>query len=282
MVHRGTRDASLTISQFGRRAGLSQKALRLYDMSGLLSPAEVDPATGYRLYTVDQLERARLISLLRQLEMPLATIAEVLGGTDEQAAHLVARWWDGQEASHRAKLGTLRHLQAQLNREPAEVVAQHPVRLRDVGETKLATIRREVDQQGLVDAINGGQAEIREHLGRRGARFGHEGWVIYHGTVTPDSEAPIEVCVPFTGTVDPAGPIAIRIEPAHAEAYSTITRDDCYYPRIMLAYDAVHAWTLRTGTPTTGSPREVYIADWTEVAGDEPFAHIAQPIERKP
>src|SRR5262245_50183248 len=40
----------LTISEFGRRTGLSHKALRLYDVSGLLPPAQVDPANGYRLY----------------------------------------------------------------------------------------------------------------------------------------------------------------------------------------------------------------------------------------
>ena len=61
----------LTISEFGRRTGLSHKALRLYDVSGLLPPAQVDPANGYRLYDEEQLERARRISVMRQLDMPL-------------------------------------------------------------------------------------------------------------------------------------------------------------------------------------------------------------------
>lgn len=33
-----------------RASGLSLKALRLYDANGLLVPARVDPATGYRSY----------------------------------------------------------------------------------------------------------------------------------------------------------------------------------------------------------------------------------------
>jgi len=39
----------LTIGAFARASRLSPKALRLYDELGLLRPAEVDPASGYRL-----------------------------------------------------------------------------------------------------------------------------------------------------------------------------------------------------------------------------------------
>ncbi len=40
----------MTIGEFAREAGLTAKALRLYDEMGLIEPAEVDPATGYRYY----------------------------------------------------------------------------------------------------------------------------------------------------------------------------------------------------------------------------------------
>ena len=40
----------LTIGAFAKAARLSPKALRLYDELGLLPPARVDPATGYRYY----------------------------------------------------------------------------------------------------------------------------------------------------------------------------------------------------------------------------------------
>ncbi|WP_308211476.1 MerR family transcriptional regulator [Actinomadura rupiterrae] len=50
---------------------LSPKVLRLYDEFGLLTPARVDPGTGYWLYDPAQLERARLVAWLRRLGMPL-------------------------------------------------------------------------------------------------------------------------------------------------------------------------------------------------------------------
>ena len=56
------------------------KALRLYDAMGLLTPALVDDSSGYRFYTESQIERAKLIGLLRQLEMP--------GQPQSQLSHL--------------------------------------------------------------------------------------------------------------------------------------------------------------------------------------------------
>jgi DNA-binding transcriptional MerR regulator len=269
---------ALTIGEFGRRTGLSIKALRLYDVSGLLPPAGVDPASGYRRYTVDQIERARRISLLRRLDMPLAVVAEVLAGTDEQAVARLDRWWAGQEATMASRRGTVGWLRTQLA-HAGEPERSYDVSLRDVPGTKIATIRSEVDQQGLTDAMCASEGQIREYLVAAGARVTVENWVIFHGFVTPESEAVIEVCVPYTGTVEPAGPIAIRWEAAHTQAYATVVRDDCFYPRIMQAYEAVDAQVAAAGLIRAAPVREVYIAAWDAIAGTDPFVHVAQPVD---
>ena len=60
----------MSIGEFAGRSRLSPKALRLYDELGLLPPARVDESSGYRFYSADQLEQARLIAALRELQMP--------------------------------------------------------------------------------------------------------------------------------------------------------------------------------------------------------------------
>jgi DNA-binding transcriptional MerR regulator len=267
----------LTISEFGRRAGLSHKALRLYDVSGLLAPARVD-AKGYRLYSERQLERARRISVMRQLDMPLATITEVLAGTDDEGLIRLDRWWAAEQATNEARKATLEYLRDRLLRPASPGLPARAVLTREIPETKIATIRVDTDQQSLIGAIISSTMEIRAHLEQTGADLAGGSWVIYHGAVTPESEATVEICVPFTGLVDPAGPIAIRVEPAHTEAYCTITKDECAYPRIMLAYDLVADWVGRTGVPTTGAPREIYHPDFPSADGPDPAVDIAQPI----
>jgi DNA-binding transcriptional MerR regulator len=80
----------LAIGQFARRAGLTTKALRHYDRIGLLRPAAVDPATGYRRYEVGQVERARLIGRLRALELPLEEVRRLLELSDDRDAFRTA------------------------------------------------------------------------------------------------------------------------------------------------------------------------------------------------
>ena len=72
----------LTIGRFARLTGLSVGALRHYDELDLLRPARTDPCTSYRSYRRDQLETARTIVRLRDLEVPLETIREYLASDD--------------------------------------------------------------------------------------------------------------------------------------------------------------------------------------------------------
>jgi DNA-binding transcriptional MerR regulator len=67
----------LAIGDFSRMTHLSVKALRHYHDVGLLEPAEVDPASGYRFYEPSQVPIAQVIRRLRDLGMPLDDIKEV-------------------------------------------------------------------------------------------------------------------------------------------------------------------------------------------------------------
>ncbi|HEX6452279.1 MAG TPA: MerR family transcriptional regulator [Trebonia sp.] len=95
--------ALLSTGEFARASGLSRKALRLYDELGLLPPAQVDPATGYRFYNPAQLEQARLVAWLRRLGMPLATIRLVSTLPPAAAAKELAGYWEQAEAEAAAR-----------------------------------------------------------------------------------------------------------------------------------------------------------------------------------
>ncbi|MDX3097187.1 protein phosphatase 2C domain-containing protein [Streptomyces sp. ME19-03-3] len=93
----------LTIGSFSRASRLSPKALRLYDELGLLTPARVDPVTGYRLYAPDQLDQARLVAWLRRLRMPLARIQQVCTLEAGPAAEEIRAFWAQVEADTAAR-----------------------------------------------------------------------------------------------------------------------------------------------------------------------------------
>jgi DNA-binding transcriptional MerR regulator len=66
------------IGEVARRSGLSVSALRWYDENRVLVPAVVDPVTGYRWYTPDQIRNARVVARLRRVGLPVAAIRRVL------------------------------------------------------------------------------------------------------------------------------------------------------------------------------------------------------------
>jgi DNA-binding transcriptional MerR regulator len=104
----------MSIGHFARLSGLSPRALRLYDRLGLLSPAVIDFATGYRRYSPAQVATARRIAQLRALEMPLADIRRLLATPDlgEARAQLAGheRELERRIADYQRAVNNLRNL----------------------------------------------------------------------------------------------------------------------------------------------------------------------------
>ncbi|MBB5139944.1 DNA-binding transcriptional MerR regulator [Thermocatellispora tengchongensis] len=64
--------------------GVSERTLRHYDKIGLLAPAAIDRATGYRWYGVAELSRLERIRGLQRLGLPLRQIADLLDAPEAQ------------------------------------------------------------------------------------------------------------------------------------------------------------------------------------------------------
>ena len=108
-------DMLLTIGVFARRSRLSMKALRLYDRLGLLIPADVDPENGYRRYRESQLTTARLIVMLRRLDMPLTQVADIISAPGPEAAQRLAAYWDTLEKRVAGQRELAAHLRSKLS-----------------------------------------------------------------------------------------------------------------------------------------------------------------------
>ncbi|HET9171726.1 MAG TPA: MerR family transcriptional regulator [Actinospica sp.] len=139
--------ALLTIGAFSRTSRLSIKALRLYDESGLLPPAFIDPDSGYRYYTPGQLDRARLVAWLRRVGMPLTEIRAVcdLSESDRAAAVAAIRaYWARVEADTAARRELVGFLVEQLSgRDETMIHTNQPLRIRYAALSDQGTVRAE-------------------------------------------------------------------------------------------------------------------------------------------
>ena len=110
-------DELLTIGRFARLAGLSVGALRHYDELDLLRPARTDLFTSYRLYRRDQLETARTIVRMRDLEVPLETIRDLLATDDPAEQRRLLREHRTRIESRTFRLQRVLHILGQLSSE---------------------------------------------------------------------------------------------------------------------------------------------------------------------
>ncbi|MGW1372998.1 MerR family transcriptional regulator [Streptomyces sp. NPDC002446] len=67
-----------TIGDFARHGRVSVRMLRHYDATGLLRPAHVDSASGYRYYTAAQLTRLNRVIALKDLGFTLQQVQDIV------------------------------------------------------------------------------------------------------------------------------------------------------------------------------------------------------------
>jgi len=70
-------DDYLPIQEFAQISGVEASTLRYWDEMGLFSPIHRNPENNYRFYSLAQLFALHFITTLRDLEIPLKTIAEL-------------------------------------------------------------------------------------------------------------------------------------------------------------------------------------------------------------
>lgn len=144
----------LRIGEFSRRGRVSIKALRHYEAVGLLRPAHVDGATGYRSYEPRQLDALHRLMVLRALGLSLEHIRDLL--RDDPSPELMrqllaerraalARKLEAEQAQLAAIEARIRHIES---REPS-----YDVVVRDIPSAFVASLRRVVRDYGAVDSL---------------------------------------------------------------------------------------------------------------------------------
>jgi len=70
----------LKIGQIAAFFNVSVKAIRIYEKKGIIIPAKIDPDTGYRYYTADQVQTLAALLELKALGFSLSEIKSIISG----------------------------------------------------------------------------------------------------------------------------------------------------------------------------------------------------------
>lgn len=269
----------MTIGAFATRTRLSPKALRLYDRLGLVSPVRTDPASGYRLYSEDQVQGARLVAILRRLDMPLPVIADITARPPAEAAEAVGAYWAGIESVQASRRALVSYIQATLT--GAEMTS-YDIQTRSMPERKLLTISRHLHAAEADAFFDDAFARLRS------AGPGIDGiagcpFLIFYGEVSNDSDGPMELCRPVAdGVRADAAPastdLQLRVEAPHEEAFIRLAMNEMGWPAMLPAVDALQAWARQQRREPAGALRQVLIADQRGAGPDTAVCDLTMPL----
>ncbi|MGY1786926.1 MerR family transcriptional regulator [Geodermatophilus sp. SYSU D00698] len=239
----------LAIGEFSRLTHLSVRTLRRYHDAGLLEPATVDGATGYRYYSADQIPTAQVVHRLRELDVPLSDVQRILRSPDPGArAALVSehlRRLESELDRTRAAVASLRRL---LRPEPAPL----DVEVRAVPATTVAAVEDDVTHDQLLPWYAGATAELDavvvEPTGVPGGLYdnalfeagrGHA--LVYRPTARP----------PRSGRVHPVTLPAVEL---------AVTTHVGEHHDIDVTYGELGTWVVANALAVAGPVRETYLA----------------------
>lgn len=271
----------LTIGEFSRLGSVSARMLRHYDSVGLLRPAAVDPATGYRRYLATQLPDLYRIVALRASGLTLREIASLAAhGGEEARAVLQARATKLEREIAQAARG-LRVVRSQLAALDQSADLADDIVVRMLPILRVVAVRGPAPGFGprlMTPLLRPAFDELRSacassKIVKNGAPF-----VFYTGR--PDAgDLTFHAAFPVADNVDcVAAPAELLELPTVQEAACVARRGPAAtaYPR---AYSDLRHWMEATGYRHPGGRRNIFIQIGTARPEDE-LREINLPLER--
>jgi len=244
----------LKIGEFARLGQVSVQTLRYYADLGLLRPSEVDPWSGYRYYTLEQLPRLLQILALKDLGVSL-----------EQITHLLEREMSPEELRRilRIKQNELRdqvqdglerleRIEARLRlMEQGDRAPQYEVILKQVEPINIVSVRGKLptfwDAGPLWKAL-------MEHLEREQVMPCAPTFTLCYAL---EPEIDVEVCAPVPEGLIRVGDLSVQTLPGVETMACTVHHGS--FNGLNTAFTALVQWADCNGYYICGPDREIYL-----------------------
>lgn len=245
-----------SIGDFSRATHLSVKALRHYHDVGLLEPATVDPATGYRSYSVAQVPTAQVIRRLRDLDMPLDQVRAVL---DASGAGDVAE-------RDRVILVHLALMEDQLEQTQSAVASLRTllegtqpsltVEYRSVGPMRVLALRDRVPWDDVESWLSEAFGVLHQTLSSVSEFSGTPDGALYSSEFFEQHTGEVVAFVPVVGSVTEIGAAELIEIPA---AHLAVTMHHGPFDDLDQTYAALGSFVAERAIGVEGPIRERYI-----------------------
>jgi predicted transcriptional regulator YdeE/DNA-binding transcriptional MerR regulator len=259
----------IKIGDFSKLAHVSVKTLHHYGKLGLLTPAHVDRYTGYRYYTLGQLQQLNRVLALKELGFSLEQIHQLLDEdltVDEMRGMLRLKKMElaQQIENEQSRLNSVekRLLQlAQEGRSPNDEVALKKI----PAQTALTARVVAVSEEAIQPARRSLQALLNQHLNRSGIQPSTPWFSLVEEGPYSENELEVELGVGVRLQHNQrqgdwgSSPIQLTELPAVKHMACVIHEGDP--ATLKNTYAHLYAWAQTHGYQTDGDYREIYLPE---------------------
>ena len=269
-----TADHLYRIGLFAQMNRITVKALRFYEEQGLLLPARIDEESGYRYYTMRQMEPLHRILALKEAGFTIEDMKRLDASGDERSFLLRKK---------NAILEKIAQLTLQLSKIDGYLMAggnslSAPVMVKTIPETVCAVMRRRIDSY---DALFDIMPEMGGYMEDAGCVCALPEYCFtrYLEPGFQEAQILVEVCEAVTEQKADRGCLRFRTIPE--------TRAACIYHKgsyrdFPKTYEVILRYIEENGYEICGNIRESYIDGvWNKDSEDEWLSEIQIPVVKK-
>ncbi|MCW2561053.1 MAG: MerR family DNA-binding transcriptional regulator [Mycobacterium sp.] len=241
----------LSIGDFSRMTQLTVKTLRHYHDVGLVEPHHVDPATGYRYYSHDQVRTAQVVRRLRGLDMPIPDVRAVLAADPDDRNAMISAHLGRLEARLAETRSAVKALRDILDRPAAATALEH----RSVPTVPSIAVHADVERDDLLAWWQGAITELHDVVREQGLAVTGPPCGMFGFDVFASDRGPVTMFIPVEGDVQPVGRASEFTAPA---AELVVVRHRGPHDDVDLAYGALGEYATRHEISVDGPLREYY------------------------
>lgn len=265
------------IGEFSRLTQVTIRMLRYYDEMGLLKPAQVDPRTNYRMYTVEQIPVLNKIIYLRDSGFNVAEIAIALNNDDSLIIKQLDKKHEEILLAIQAEEEKLKKIElAKKELQSSRNEMHYNISIKSIPVYQVLSLRR------TISAYNGESElwrELSEFAAENQVTVSSDTFAVYHDTEYKEQDVDVEVCAPVKKAGENIGIFIYRMtEPIPTMACTMVYGE---FSNIAGAYLAFAQWLQKNSQyRMIGATRQiVHRGPWNETNPKKYLIEIQIPLE---
>lgn len=266
------------IGEFSKLTQVTIRMLRYYDEMGLLKPAQIDPWTGYRMYSVEQIPILNKIIYLRDSGFNVTEIAVSLNnGNDSFILEQLDKKHEEIEQAIQLEKEKLRKIElAKRELQSTKNEMHYNVSIKSIPESQVLSLRRVIPTYYAEGEL---WTELSSFAMQNQIAISSDTFSIYHDTEYKEQNVDVELCAPVKKMGQNIGGFTYRVtDPIPTMACTMVYGE---FSNIAGAYLTFAKWLQKNSHyQMIGESRQlVHRGPWNEIDPKKYLVEIQIPLE---